>query len=130
VEHAIEFVHDGSEDVVVRTSGLGALRGLKAFVREMVGDDRYRPGMTVLVDHSELDPSALVTADARELAAAVAELGEHVHGTTVACVAPSAVMFGICRAFESYSSGSGLTSRVFSNADEARAWLATAKRAD
>lgn len=130
MQHEIEFEPGGEEDVVVRTSGVGALRGFVDFIGAVVADARYRPGMAVLVDHSALDPSALVTADARELAAVVTDLGERVRGTTVACVAPSAVMFGICRAFEAYSSESGVRARVFSSTDAARAWIAEARRVD
>lgn len=124
MEHSIDFVHGGVEDVVVRTSGRAVLSGFTAYLAELVADERYRPGMGILVDHSDLDASGLVTADARAFAAVVADMGERVGVTAFACVAPGPVMYGISRAFEAYSEDSGVRTRVFSSADEARAWLA------
>jgi hypothetical protein len=129
VEHTIEFVDGGgAEDVVVRTSGRGILSGFTAYLNELVSDPRYRPGMTILVDHTALDASGLATADARTFAGVVADLGDRIAGTAISCVAPSAVMYGISRAFEAYAEASGLRTRVFATVDEARAWLADAKQ--
>jgi hypothetical protein len=130
VEYRIDFVEDGAaEDVRVTTSGRGSLRGFTAFLDELVADRRYRPGLAILIDHSALDPSELVTADARTLAQLVADMGDRVHGTAIVCVAPRPAMFGISRAFELYSELSGVQARVFSNLDDARAWISGARRA-
>jgi hypothetical protein len=131
VEYTIDFREGGAaEDVLVETSGRGSLRGFTAFLDELVADSRYRPGFAVLIDHSALDPTELVTADARVLAEMVADMGERVHGTAIVCVAPRPAMYGISRAFELYSETSGVRARVFATVEDARAWLAEAKRAD
>jgi hypothetical protein len=130
MEHSIDFVDGGTEDVLVRTYGRAAVGALNACVLEVVRDARFAPGMAVLVDHTALDASDLVTGDARTVASTIADLGERAAGTAIACVAPGPVMFGICRAFEVFSESSGIRARVFTTADAARAWLAETKLDD
>jgi len=45
--------------VLVTTSGVASLAGLDAIVGDLLGDPRYRPGLVVVFDHSQLDWSGL-----------------------------------------------------------------------
>ena len=123
MEVAITFVEDGPEDVLVETTGRGTLTGFTSFIRDLVADERFRPGMAVLVDHSRLDAGALATADARSFAALVARLDE-LGCATLACVAPQDVMYGISRAFETHTEGTDVAAAAFRTRAEARAWIA------
>jgi hypothetical protein len=62
VKHSIRFGGD-PEDVSIVTSGAVSLDGLDAVVNGLLADVRYRPGMTLLFDHSRLDWSRLYAED-------------------------------------------------------------------
>jgi hypothetical protein len=61
VNHSIRFSEP--EDVLVVTSGAASLTGFDAIVTELLSDIRYRPGMTILVDHTRLDWNGLLVGD-------------------------------------------------------------------
>jgi hypothetical protein len=62
VKHTIQF-GAGPEDALIATSGAASMDGLDAVVKELLSDDRYRPGMFLLFDHTELDLGALRAED-------------------------------------------------------------------
>jgi hypothetical protein len=54
VEHSILFT-DGPEDALIETAGQASVPGLDAVVTALLADERYRPSMALLFDHTQLD---------------------------------------------------------------------------
>jgi hypothetical protein len=123
VQHTIEF--DGSpQDVTITTSGAASREGLIAFVRDLVDDPRFRPGMSILVDHLAIDATTLEGADVRSQAEVVVELEERLGPCHVAIVVPTPLAFGYARMYELHAAETQIHSRVFYSRDEGLAWLA------
>ena len=123
MEHAIEF-GGAPQDVTIRTSGPATAAGLIAFVTELVADPRFRPGMAVLVDHSDLDARPLTGADIRAMADVVIKLDERIGTSRVAILVPNPLTFGYARMYELHAAETQLHSRVFYSRDDALKWLA------
>ena len=123
MEYAIEF-GGAPQDVTIRTSGPATAEGLIAFVTDLVADPRFRPGMSVLVDHSDLDARPLTGADVKAMAEAVMRLDERIGTSRVAILVPNPLTFGYARMYELHAAETQLHSRVFYSRDDALKWLA------
>jgi hypothetical protein len=123
VEYAIDF-GGAPQDVTIRTSGLATADGLIGFVSDLVGDAQFRPGMSILVDHTQLDARPLTGADIRAMAEAVIRLDERIGTSRVAILVPNPLTFGYARMYELHAAETQLHSRVFYSRDEALNWLA------
>ena len=123
MEHAIEF-GGAPQDVTIRTSGPATAAGLIAFVTDLVADARFRPGMAILVDHSDLDARPLTGADIRAMADVVTRLDERIGTSRVAILVPNPLTFGYARMYELHAAETQLHSRVFYSRDDALKWLA------
>ena len=122
MEYAIEF--GGSpQDVTIETSGPATAAGLIGFVSDLVADPRFRPGMSILVDHTELDARPLTGADVRAMAETVIQLDERIGRSKVAILVPNPLTFGYARMYELHAAETQLHSRVFYSRDEALGWL-------
>jgi hypothetical protein len=62
MRHTIRFETD-SDAVLITTFGVVSLAGLDAVVADLLDEDRYRPGLRLLFDHSLLDWSGLEAQD-------------------------------------------------------------------
>jgi hypothetical protein len=62
VRHTIQFT-PGPEDALIVTSGTATMDGLDAVVKDLLSDDRYVPGMSLLFDHTDLDWGSLRAED-------------------------------------------------------------------
>jgi hypothetical protein len=93
----IEFV-DGPFDAVVTTVGVGSVAELEEADRVLYSDPRWRPGINVLYDHSELVPSGHATgSDIRALAERDSLPDRHRVVGHVAVVAASDTVYGLAR---------------------------------
>lgn len=128
MRHDIVF-GDGEADVTVRTFGVADREGFFAFNRELVDHPRYVPGMSVLLDHSELDMTLLSVADLDAVGAFVADLEERVGDGPVAIVAPDAFTFGLLSASVDVAQLQALSPRTFATREEAERWLAEQRAA-
>jgi hypothetical protein len=96
LEHRIEFGGD-PQDVTISTSGDADVAGFRRMNSDLIADSRFRRGMKILVDHTDLDTSALPASDVRAIADSVAQLEEGFEGSFIAIVAPRALTFGLAR---------------------------------
>jgi hypothetical protein len=112
-------------DVVLRTAGPADLAVFEQYLRELVGDARWRPGMKVLVDFTDLDARRLTAADVRQLADLHARFQAELDAPAVAIVAGTSLNFGLVRMWQSLVEGRvEARTRAFYTLAEARAWLA------
>ena len=122
VEYSIEFGGD-PQDVTITTSGRASAAGLIGFVADLVSNQRYRPGMLILVDHMELDATTLTPADVRALADTVVRLDEQIGPSKVAIVVPNPLTFGFARMYELQAGSAQVQSHVFYARSDAITWL-------
>ena len=123
MEYTIEF--DGTpQDVTITSNGLADEQGLVGFVRDLVSDSRFRPGMLILVDHLAVDASKVTSSALRAQAEAVIKHAEEFGDSKVAIVIPTPLAFGYSRMWESYVAGrTRIESHVFYSRAEGLEWL-------
>jgi hypothetical protein len=123
MRYEISFGSDAPD--VVTFTAMGAADG-NAFARgveELVGDQRFRPGMPILFDDSLSDVKE-VSADAvRSLAGHFVRLGPQLGSGRAAMLVSQPLMYGLARMFETYAGDAPLTFGVFYVRDEALKWL-------
>jgi len=125
MEFEITFDAD-SDFAVVRTRGLASAEGFTAYLRALVSDPRWRPGMDVLSDHSELDAGHLAARDIEGLVSIHLPFAEAIGHGLCAVVAGSSLKFGLARMFEAHAEKQlPFRLRVFATAEEAYSWLGT-----
>jgi hypothetical protein len=122
VEYAIEF-GGAPQDVTITTSGPATPEALTSYVRDLVNDLRFRPGMLILADHSELDLGAVTPTDVGAQSAMMNQLDEQIGPCKIAIVVPSEVGFGYARMYQSHTSETQVDSQVFHTRADALAWL-------
>jgi len=123
----IEFV-DGPFDAVVTTVGVGSVAELEEADHVLYSDPRWRPGINVLYDHSELVPSGLATgSDIRALAERDSLPDRHRLVGHVAVVAASDTVYGLARMWlaQLEPTIAGRTT-VVRTVEDAYGWLAAA----
>jgi hypothetical protein len=122
VKYTIQF-GGAPQDVTITTSGPGSGKGLVDFVRDLVSNPLFRPGLLILVDHLSLDPTPINAADVRAQAETVLLLDERIGPSKVAIVVPTPLAFGFARMYELYTERAQVTSKVFYSRSEALKWL-------
>jgi hypothetical protein len=122
VHYTIEF---GGElpGVRVRTGGAANRPGFMQLSDEIVDDPRFRPGTSILVDHSELDARPLSTNDLAAIGDHNVRLARRFGGAPIAIVAPSDLTFGLSRQAGGLSGCVGLRICTFRSHEAALAWL-------
>ena len=95
MDYTIDF--GGDADVVVTTSGRADPVRIRQFLHELVSDPRFRPGSSLLHDHSELDFSGLTPADIRDVSDLSSRLDELNGFGPIAVVVPNEFAFGLAR---------------------------------
>jgi hypothetical protein len=122
VEFRIDFGGD-PQDVTITTSGRADLEGFERFNEALVSDPRYRPGMTILVDHSQLDASSLSPEEVEAIGNAVTRLADRIGPSLVAIVSGDRVTFGQAGISVAYGPPGPIRIRVFYALEEALDWL-------
>jgi hypothetical protein len=123
MEYRIEFGVDGAHDVSISTHGVADVAVFAQLDEELVSDQRFTPGMFVLVDDSGLDTTNLQLDEIRAIAGHFEALGDRIGRSTIAIVAGSAATFGQFRQMVTFAGASPARISVFTSRDEAVAWL-------
>ena len=124
MDYDIEFTESGPFDVVVTTSGKATAAEMAAGRRRVLDDPRFRPGMSLLVDHSLLDNSDITRAEVQLAAESLGRDRDASGLGSIAMVAPTSLNFGLARMFETFA-GEELEDAVtvVRSREEAEAWL-------
>jgi hypothetical protein len=122
VEWTIEFRGD-PQDVTITTSGPATLESFLEMNAALLSDPRFRAGMLILVDHSDLDVTPLLQDEVASIGYNIARRGEHFAGTVAAIVCGTREAFGLLRIAQAHAAPSPLRSEVFYDRDEALRWL-------
>jgi hypothetical protein len=122
VEFTIEFGGD-LEDATITLSGVATPGGFEDFIEARMLDTRFRTGMLILVDASQLDTSAM---SGEMLQAAMEPLLEREWRNppqAVAILAPDAATFQDAVITRAHLGGASSRRSVFASREEALAWL-------
>jgi len=115
VQHDVQFGH-GPEDVLVSTSGVASVEGVDAAVTALLGDARYRPGMDLILDQTQLEANGLPAEDlVRRLYVSLKD-ADLTGPSRIAVVAPRPGVDGV-------PGLNGLDWGTFRTVEDARAWL-------
>jgi hypothetical protein len=96
---------------------------MAAYLRSLSTDPRYHPPMYKLIDFRECRNYALTREEAEKFATLNRELSHIFTNEKCAIVAPGDLEYGMSRAHEMYTSGSGLDITVFRRLSDALDWL-------
>ena len=118
----IEFGGD-PQDVTVTTEGEATPEGFARMNAELAEDERFGPGMLVLVDHTRLLVHELSERKVRTISHEFAESEAELRSAIVAIVAPRPVQFGLARMSTMIAEPQTSAVCVFYTRAEALAWL-------
>jgi hypothetical protein len=122
MEFQIEFA-DEPPHITVTTSGAVDADGMVRYREEILADPRFRPGKTILGDHTRLDTSAYTSEDFRRLAQRIARLDERIGASAIAMVVSSPANFGLSKMWQVFTEAEPSRLRAFYSRDEAIEWL-------
>ena len=125
MDFRVEFGADPPADVTVTTSGSADAPTFAVINGVLVGDERFVPGMSVLVDHSALDASRLSSDDVEQIARTFEGLGDRLGRASIAIVAPTLVVWGKTRQSITLVEETLARARVFRSKNDALGWLAS-----
>jgi hypothetical protein len=130
VRWTVEFEAE-PHDVTVTTSEAATRQGFFEMLDELTCHPRWRPGMSVLLDHSALDAIPLDGLDIEAIAVRLNSLGSRFGNMLVAIVAPDAYTAGLAAVAIRFASPVEFSAQIFASHEEALAWLGeeTARRA-
>jgi hypothetical protein len=111
------------QDLTITLTGRADTRSFKRLNDELTGDPRFRAGLAILVDTSELDVSGL-TPDAIEvITEPVVERDWSALPLAAAIVAPTEATSATAALYRAFLGGSRSRRRIFASHAEAKAWL-------
>jgi len=122
----IDFEDTGGFDVVVKATGVFSLKEFLEGRERVLNDPRFRSGMNVPVDHSQLDLSTASIDEVRAAASSAARRYATSGPGRIGIVAPTSVAFGLGRMWQSLTTDElAENSVVVETVAEAEAWLAS-----
>jgi hypothetical protein len=128
MDFRIEFGADPPADATVTTSGSADAPTFAMMNGALVGDERFVPGMSILVDHSALDTSGLSPEDIQDIARTFEGLGDRVGRADIAIVAPTLLAWGQTRQSIMLAQETLARAHVFRSKDDALRWFAGDRR--
>jgi hypothetical protein len=112
------------QDVTIRTSGKATIADAMDILRDLSEDERYRSGLKILIDHSELQSVEYSRDELRAQIDYTSSIEERLQPTYCAIVASALGIYGVTRVWEA-ETGSIMkgTTRLFRSKEDALAWL-------
>jgi hypothetical protein len=132
MEYEISWGGD-PEDACVTSRGEASLEGFYAWAQEGLSDPRYREGMSVVVDHRELDWSHISLKDVQERIELFERDSPRFGRIRTAMVMRATVDFGLARMYQAYvelQPDLQIEIGVFTSIEAAREWIRERKAAD
>lgn len=109
---------------IVTTEGAGQPAGIIAFLDAILAHPRWRPGLSILLDHRKLSIEGIQSPGIEEVSRYFVAIGPRLGNGRIALVMNKDVDFGIARAWEMITEDEvAISIRVFRNIDQARGWV-------
>jgi hypothetical protein len=127
MEYTIIWVDGADEDLRIETSGPIDIEGLNAAVEAALADSRWRPGLKILVDHTEATWHSLDPELVRRRAELIIGQADRIGEQRIAFVVGNRTDFGIARLLYAFL-GEGddrirFQAEPFTSLAAGRAWL-------
>ena len=123
-EMTFTFAFGGDpQDVTIALSGRADAAGLRRLNAELIDDSRFRAGVAILVDLSELEAADFTPETLQDATESILERDWRAEPLAVAIVAPAPETFEMAGLFRAHLGGSRSKRGVFTNHAEAVAWL-------
>jgi hypothetical protein len=120
MEFEITFTNGaGPPDNEMAISGVPTLGGLRLLNEQLISDLRFRAGLTLLVDLSALDTSALSADEVQRLSEPMVERDWFYATAASAIIAPAESTYNAARAYWAYLGGSMSNRQIFRSKAEA-----------
>ena len=113
----------GPADVEIAVTGVPSAAEFARLNEQLLGDPRFRGGLKMLVDCTELDTSSVSPEDVQRLTEPMVMRDWHYPPLAVALVAPDDGTFDAARAYRAHLGGSRSNRQVFRTRGEAETWL-------
>ena len=108
----------------VKTNGDAEPGGIKEFLDSMIAHEKWKPGTSFLVDHSELDFGHLTVNDVHAIEGVCARLRAELGKARCATLAPRNEQYGLVRMWDVFVERKwDVIHHVFRSRDEAVSWL-------
>jgi hypothetical protein len=124
MRHEIRFVEGQVADAHVTVGGEMTVEGNRAWLAELVGDPRWRPGMKTLVDGTALEPGRFFGSDVYAVAETTAGSEEAWGAGFSAVVVDDPSIYGLLRIWQAATAAMAWSTDIFYTREEAEAWLA------
>jgi hypothetical protein len=122
MQFSIEFGGD-PQDVTITATGPADPAAFVRMNETLVADPRFRPGLSYLVDFSDLEAADLPPSDVERIAARGTETTWHYPPRAVAVLAPDPQTFNQTQLAIAHMGGRKSGHRAFANLEEALEWL-------
>jgi hypothetical protein len=123
MQYVIEFVEDQVPDALVTVSGAMTVDGNRAWLAELVGDPRWRPGMKTLVDGTELTSVGFAGADVWKVAQSTVRNEDSWGAGFSAVVVDNPTIYGLLRIWQTATMDMEWQTDIFYSREEALDWL-------
>jgi hypothetical protein len=111
------------QDVAVTVSGTASRTEFRLLYEDIAGDPRFRPGLRILLDFTELDVTDLAGREADEIGRHLAGLEDSYGAALLAVVVPDALTFDLARTAELSGGFERMKVLLSYDRDEALRWL-------
>ncbi|MDQ1423155.1 MAG: hypothetical protein QOD72_653 [Acidimicrobiaceae bacterium] len=122
--YEIEFVDGQVPDALVTISGAMTVEGNRAWLGELVGDPRWRPGMKTLVDGTALIAGEFASDDVWAVAATTVDDEVSWGEGFSAVVVDNPGIYGLLRIWQVATTDMEWRTGIFYSREDALAWLA------
>lgn len=125
----VVFQIDAREDLArVRIEGRVTTEEVLQYRRDLLADPAFRPGMSVLVDATTADTTAISGSALESIAENLVALSPGAAPGRLAVVVESNATFGLARRYEVLTEGAPTRVRAFRDEAEAMEWIRSAGR--
>jgi hypothetical protein len=125
MEFAIQYNEEFFE---IRTSGDAEFQKFRDILEALVNHDRWEPGKSFLMNHTELNPGTLTLDHMRSIAEFNAQYSAKMGLSRCALLVTSDVAYGMGRVWEAFVEEKwNVTEKLFRSRDEAIEWLSGKK---
>ena len=123
MKHTLSVNEDGSL-FTIRTEGDGDVKGIIAFLKDIISHPKWKPGQFVLLDHRALKIDNISRGGIEEVFVFFKSIANELGNGKIALVMKRDIDFGIARAWEIVTeSDVGISIYVFRQLDKAIDWL-------
>ena len=120
----IRFVEGEVPDALVKVSGPMTVEGNRAWLAELVGDPKWRPGMRTLVDGRGLLTADFAGEDVKAVADPTVAQADSWGAGRSAVVVDNPAVFGMLRMWQAATRRMEWRTEIFYSREDALAWLA------